>query len=290
METHRVSPSPHLCVIDSRMTAASSSRKARSITHYTVSKNSTKSMKPSRPIKSVFISSVLTLGLLGGLSNPSQAQSVPTTRSSISNPLSQLFEQLNSQISSWGGYLNKILSDQLQPLSKALGSDLNSAISDAMGAVGLPDPIAARESVEKIAQKSDSYLDQTELATNEVDRQITRAAIDSTLSSEGQERIQQQANSTQNSVDLVEQQAQAAQGEVVTQDVMKRMALQNAQISSVLGSLRADSLQAAQRQELTNVNLTNISRSIDGQNQAKQAEMVGTGLEVLRTTSRARLF
>jgi hypothetical protein len=68
------------------------------------------------------------------------------------------------------------------------------------------------------------------------------------------------------------------------------MALQNAQISSVLGSLRADSLQAAQRQELTNVNLTNISRSIDGQNQAKQAEMVGTGLEVLRTTSRARLF
>lgn len=255
-----------------------------------MSKTLTKSIKLSYKVKSILISSVLALGLLGSLSTPSQAQNMPTNRSPNSNPLSQLFEQLNSQINSWSGYLNKILSDQLQPLSKALGADLNSAISEAKGAVGLPDPSAARKSVGKIAQKSGSYLDQTELATNEVDRQITRAAIDSTLSSEGQKRIQQQANSTQNSVNLVEQQAQAAQGEVVTQDVMKQMALQNAQISSVLGSLRADSLQAAQRQELTNVNLTNISRSIDGQNQAKQAERVGTGLEVLRTTSRARLF
>jgi hypothetical protein len=253
-------------------------------------KKLTESIKSSHTVKAIFISNVLAIELMGSLATPSQAQNIPTNRSSSSNPLSQLFEQLNSQVSSWSGYLNKILSDQLQPLSKALGSDLNSAISDAMGAVGLPDPIAARKSVGKIAQKSDSYLDQTELATNEVDRQITRAAIDSTLSSEGQKRIQQQANSTQNSVNLVEQQAQAAQGEVVTQNVMKQIALQNAQISSVLGSLRADSLQAAQRQELTNVNLTNISRSIDGQNQSKQAERVGTGLEVLKTTSRARLF
>lgn len=246
-------------------------------------------MKLNHKIKPIFVSSVIAVGLLGAIQTPGQAQ-ILNSSAGNTNALTQLFEQLNNQLNSWGGYLNQILSSKLQPLSESLGSDLDSAISQVMGAVGLPDPIASRKEVEKVASSSGNLVNQTELATNEVDRQITRAAVDSTLSQSGQERIQQQASATQGSVDLVRQQAQAAQGEVATQNVMKQIALQNAQISSVLGSLRADSLQAAQRQELTNLNLTNISRSLDGQNQARNQEMVGAGLETLRITSQARLY
>ena len=39
-----------------------------------------------------------------------------------------------------------------------------------------------------------------------------------------------------------------------------------------------------------NLNLTNISRSVDGQNQARQKEVVGQGFSNLRTASQARLF
>ncbi|AFZ21981.1 hypothetical protein [Allocoleopsis franciscana] len=167
-------------------------------------------MKFNHKIKPIFFSSVIAVALLGAIPTPGQAQ-ILNSIAGNTNALNQLFEQLNNQLNSWGGYLNQILSSKLQPLSESLGSDLDSAISQVMGAVGLPDPIASRKQVEKVASSSGSLVNQTELATNEVDRQITRAAVDSTLSQSGQERIQQQASATQGSVDLVGQQAQAAQ-------------------------------------------------------------------------------
>lgn len=206
------------------------------------------------------------------------------------NPLAQVFEQFTSQLGSLQNYVSSILSDKIQPLAESLGGDLQAAIDDAMGALGLPDPTVARKEVEKIGAATDAPVNPVENATNEVDRQITRAVSASTLGKEGQERQKEQIQRTQQSIERVQQQATTAQGEVVTQNVMKQIAQQNAQQAAILGAMRADGLKQQQSQDLANINLTNISRSVDGQNQAKQRETVGQGFENYRTTAKARLF
>lgn len=243
-------------------------------------------MNKDKTVKSIFVNGCLALTLMGVVSTPAYA----TTNAGGDNFFTQVFGELNHQLESVRSYLDKIVADKLKPLSESLGKDLDSALSSATGVLGLPDPTQSRKDVEEIASTADIPVYSADKATNEVDRQITLAASDATLGREGQQRIKEQASQTQNSVDTVQQQANAAQQEVVTQNVLKQIALQNTRTTAILGSLRADSLQAAQRQELANLNLTNISRSVDAQNQAMQAEKVGTGFDTLRITSRARLF
>ncbi|MBW4595419.1 MAG: hypothetical protein KME46_21565 [Brasilonema angustatum HA4187-MV1] len=206
------------------------------------------------------------------------------------SPLAKVFEPLQQQLNSWNAYVSSILSDKLEPLTKSLGGDLQAAINEAMGALGLPDPTQTRKEVEKIAAGSTTPINGAERATNEVDRQITRAVADATLGKVGQQRTKEQVEKTQSSIQQVVVHAQAAQGEVVTQNVMKQIAAQNAQTAAILGAMRADGLRLQQSQDLANTNLTNISRAVDGQNQAKVRETVGQGFENYRTAARAWLF
>ncbi|GAB1542802.1 hypothetical protein NUACC21_54760 [Scytonema sp. NUACC21] len=241
----------------------------------------------TRQWKKVLSGTVVAIALLGTTNASTLAMTVPFVGD---HPLALVFEQFTSQLGSLQNYVSSILSDKLEPLTESLGGDLQTAIDEAIGALGLPDPTIAREKVEEIAASTDAPVNPVETATNEVDRQITRAASTSTLSKEGQKRTQQEVQRTQQSIERVQQQATAAQGEVVTQNVMKQIAQQNAQQAAILGAIRADGLKQQQSQDLANVNLTNISRSVDGQNQAKQRETVGQGFQNYRTAAKARLF
>lgn len=237
--------------------------------------------------KKVVFGTAMTIALLTTANTSTLATTLPFQGA---NPLAQVFEQFTSQLGSLQNYVLSILSDKIEPLAESLGKDLQTAIDEAVGALGLPDPTVAREKVEKIGAGTDAPVNPVETATNEVDRQITRAVSTSTLGKEGQERQKEQVQRTQQSIERVQQQATAAQGEVVTQNVMKQIAQQNAQQAAILGAMRADGLKQQQSQDLANINLTNISRSVDGQNQAKQRETVGQGFQNYRTTAKARLF
>jgi hypothetical protein len=241
----------------------------------------------ARQWKKVVYGTAFALAILGTANTSTLAMTVPFQGD---NPLAQVFEQFTSQLGSLQNYVSSILSDKIEPLADSLGGDLQAAIDEAIGALGLPDPTVARKEVEKIASSSEAAVNPVETATNEVDRQITRAFSTATLGKEGQERTQQQIQRTQQSIERVQQQATAAQGEVVTQNVMKQIAQQNAQQAAILGAMRADGLRQQQSQDLANVNLTNISRAVDGQNQAKQRETVGQGFQNYRTAAKARLF
>ena len=204
-------------------------------------------------------------------------------------PLAQVFNQWQQQLSSLN-YISSTLSRKLEPLTESLKGDLQAAVDNAIGVLGLPDSTETRGKVEDIAANSDSTVNTVERATNEVDRQITRASADATLSKEGQQSTKEQFEKTQTSIEQVQANGEAAQDDVVTQNVMKRMAQQNTQIAGILGAMRTDGLKSKQSQDLANLNLTNISRSLDGQNQAQQKEVVGQGFNNLRTASQARLF
>ncbi|NER51288.1 MAG: hypothetical protein F6J92_32395 [Symploca sp. SIO1A3] len=206
------------------------------------------------------------------------------------NSLTNILDQITQQISSFQSYIEETFSSTLDALSETLETDLQAAVDGAIGELGLPDPEALRTEIEEKLSVSEFPVYSGDLVSNELDRQITRTQASSTLSIEGQQQSKQELQSTQQSVESVQQAATAAQSEVITQNVMKQIAQQNAQQSAILGSLRADSIEAAQRQELTNLNLTNISRAVDGQNQTQQQEKVGAGFETLRTASFAGLF
>ncbi|NJR18007.1 MAG: hypothetical protein HC785_21290 [Calothrix sp. CSU_2_0] len=208
----------------------------------------------------------------------------------IPNPLAKVFDQWQEQLNSINKYVSSTISQKLEDLSESLQGDLKAAVNESVGALGLPDATEVRGKIEEIVASNNSAINSVDKATNEVDRQITRADSDSTLSKQGQQITKQQVEKTQTSIEQVENSGEAAQDEVVTQNVMKRMAQQNTQIAGILGAMRTDGLKSKQSQDLANLNLTNISRSLDGQNQSKQKEVVGQGFNNLRTASQARLF
>jgi hypothetical protein len=208
----------------------------------------------------------------------------------ISNPVTKVFDQWQEQLGSINKYISSTISRKLGDLSDSLRGDLQAAVNESVGALGLPDATETREKVEEIVASTNTAVNPVDKATNEIDRQITRADSDSTLSKKGQKITKQQVEKTQTSIEQVKNSGEAAQDEVVTQNVMKRMAQQNTQIAGILGAMRTDGLKSKQSQDLANLNLTNISRSLDGQNQAQQKQVVGQGFNNLRTASQARLF
>ena len=207
----------------------------------------------------------------------------------IKNPLVTVIEQLQEQTGSVNKYISSTISRKLDNLSESLEGDLQAVVQEAAGVLGLPDASKVRQEIEEIASDSNNAVNSVDRASNELDRQITRAS-GFTLTKEGQENMKAEVEKTQTSIETVSIFSDAAQNDVVTQNVMKRIAQQNTQISGILGEMRSDGLKSKQSQDLANLNLTNISRSVDGQNQARQKEVVGQGFSNLRTASQARLF
>lgn len=206
------------------------------------------------------------------------------------NPLEQIVEQFNQQVNAIQDFVNDTLNTKLQQIAQSLNADIEAAVNGAIGSLGLPDPQQSRTDIEGMLSLNDSQLFSSDRVANEIDRQSTRASAAQTLSIEGQKQQQQQVASTQNSVNSVGSLSQQAQNDVVTQDVMKRIAGQNQEISALLGAQRTDALKLQQSQDFANVNLTNISRAVDSQRQQQQSELGAAGLQNLETTSKARLF
>ena len=218
------------------------------------------------------------------------AQTNQMTQQQQGNPLEQIVQQFNQQVNAIQDFVNDTLNTKLQQIAQSLNADIEAAVNGAIGSLGLPDPQQSRTDIEGMLGLNDSQLFSSDRVANEIDRQSTRANAAQTLSIEGQQHQQQQVAATQNSVNSVGSLSQQAQDDVVTQDVMKRMAAQNQEISALLGAQRTDALKLQQSQDLANVNLTNISRAVDSQRQQQQSELGAAGLQNLETASKARLF
>ena len=228
-----------------------------------------------RILESTALSVVLIL-----TTNPANA----ATNGSNSNPLSGITDWLNQAKESVEKYA-KTLTDKVS----AFGKEFEQIAQDTVGDLGLIDPAKAREEAEKIIDPNSATYN-TGAAANEMERQSARASASSILSEDGQTQQVNAYQGTQDSVNAVGQQSQTAQGDNVTQNVMKRIAQQNTETAQVLGGVRSDLLKMNEQSAQTNVQLSNVSRSIDGQTAAKNAEQIGAGYTNLRTASQAGLF
>ena len=208
----------------------------------------------------------------------------PARAADNSNPLSSITDWLDQAKESVEKY-TKTLTEKVN----AIGKEFQDIAKNATGELGLIDPAKARSNAEKIVDpNSPTYKAGT--AANEVDRQSARGSASSILSQDGQQQQAGAYQGIQDSVESVDQQAQTAQGDEVTQNVMKRIAQQNSDTSQVLGGVRSDLLKMNEQTAQTNVQLSNVSRTLDGQTAAKNAEQIGAGYSNLRTGARAALF
>jgi hypothetical protein len=154
--------------------------------------------------------------------------------------------------------------------------------------LGLPDLSNFELDLESIFTQNGEYITLDEAQHTGI-RQATRTHAQQTLSGTGQQEVINRQTQIRDGVTALDAQAIAAQGEFVTQNILKRLAIQNAQQGLLLGTVGSEITNLSVKQDLANYNLANISEGIDSQNLARQTDMEGASLSVLQTASLLRM-
>jgi hypothetical protein len=209
----------------------------------------------------------------------------------ISQSLDKALEQLN-------GYFKGISTKVEQEISSGWGNlqkDALAAISDSEGDLGISDPTeAAQQLAEKVKEKGGTA---TETSTvigavetgKQLERATTRASVASVLSKEGQARTLAEINATKETMDNAQQLAEDAQNAHSSQDVLKAIAAQNAQVVSMLGQVQTDALQQRNDTQRTNLMLSQIAENGAEQNRTQRIITSGLTSQFLELSGWSRL-
>lgn len=181
-----------------------------------------------------------------------------------------------------------------------LGGDgsISSILLDVVGDLGIPDVSQARSTiqsdVDSAGETPDPFISNPELygilLGNVSDRTATTLNTTTVLSEEGQAQMQEEIDQSSQIVQTIMDTSNEAQSYDSTQDVIKALARINAQQSVIDAMSHASSLKSRTDSQFTNLNLTNISRSLDEQNRDRQAKAATDGFQLLHLTAQSQLF
>ncbi|MBE9256368.1 hypothetical protein [Dolichospermum sp. LEGE 00246] len=241
--------------------------------------------------KKKLISTAIVSGfILAAITVPSNAFAID-----LGGELDNFFNQTFGYIN---GYFNEVANQLKEEVDKSWGNlqkDAQAAIEESKGNMGIPDPTAASQKLadklqEKggIAAESSTIIGALE-AGKQLERDSTRATVASVLGKEGQQRTQSEIDATNKTVGEAQQLAEDAQNMDASQDVLKAIAAQNAQIVSMLGQVRTDGLQARHDAQQTNLMLNQIAESQSEQNRARRVLSTGMTSQYLELTGWSRL-
>ncbi|MFP5271195.1 hypothetical protein [Coleofasciculus sp.] len=208
---------------------------------------------------------------------PAQANPWEDVISDVSSKFNEIIEQFEGYFSSLDAYLDQVVEE----VFGAVATDINVALEAATGQMEIPDPITARKVLtESLGQGETTVFMEnpvtgTQRAANTLDREMTRASIASVLGEAGQERVVSEIESTKEAVSQASTLAQQAQNLDASQKVLKAIAAQNGQIAEVLGQQRLDALQARQDAQYANLNLSNISETLDAEAKERRLTLMG---------------
>ena len=196
------------------------------------------------------------------------------------NPLTPLINQAQALKSSVINFYNNLDSNLIQ----LLGLEEHSEFNIIFGDMGIPDMKDLEAELKKLLLEEGNY-NLEHIISHEQERNITREkAYSSTLSKDGQQNQAQKIEDLSSNAISTIVQGQQAQTRIVTQEVLKDIALQNAQISSTMSLMGTEIMDMSQKQDLANMNLSNISEGIDRQNLALQNENEGASYSVMQLT------
>jgi hypothetical protein len=240
--------------------------------------------------KKVISTAILSSCVLVAIALPKDALAIDLG-GQIENFFNQTFGYINGYFNEVANQLKKEVDESWENLQK----DAQAAIEESTGNMGIPDPTAASQILADklrdkggIAAESSSVIGAVE-AGKQLERDSTRAAVASVLGKAGQQRTQSEIDATNKTVGQAQQLAEDAQNMDASQDVLKVIAAQNAQIVSMLGQVRTDGLQARHDAQQTNLMLNQIAESQAEQNRARRVLTTGMTSQYLELTGWSRL-
>ncbi|WYL94695.1 MAG: hypothetical protein HEQ35_13295 [Gloeotrichia echinulata IR180] len=225
--------------------------------------------------------------------------------------------------------LQNYLKTNIQENLKSVEPQAQTAIYNATGQVNIPNPITAgkrfREQNENmLTSTSDKFENnsavRSALVSNEINRSITRGAVEGVLGSGGQnrsknkllnteriiknlEKLTDQSNEDSNNIlKQINSVANVAAnlGNPVVSDLSNLSQLINSnqqqalkiqqEQTKIVAETFAQTIQTNQSLQYSNLNLANISQQMDEANRARRVDTSAEGARLLRTTSQLDLF
>lgn len=186
------------------------------------------------------------------------------------------------------------ISNYQKEFTKSLGklsAELTQAIESSVGDLGIPDPLKAGKNIEKVIQKQEGALlildprIQADNAIKDWNQQYTRGQSESVLGVEGQRVQSQEAAITNDATAQSSENAAAAQQDVITQDILKKVAIQNLQNVVIAKSIHSEAQKQSRSLAVANINLADISDRLDEQAAAKDQESNAATRQIIQSAA-----
>lgn len=197
------------------------------------------------------------------------------------------FQQIYSSLQTY-------ISNYQKEFTKSLGkleAELNQAIESSVGDLGIPDPLKAGKNIEKVIEKQQGTLltldprIQADNAIKDWNQQYTRGQAESVLGVEGQRVQSQEAAITNDATAQSSENAAAAQQDVITQDILKKVAIQNLQSVVIAKSIHSEAQKQSRSLAVANINLADISGRLDEQAAAKDQESNAATRQIIQSAA-----
>lgn len=210
---------------------------------------------------------------------------------------SLFLEQFQQVMTSLQSYI-KLYSQEFSQLSKDLNKDkdLDIAITSTNGVMGIPDPLKAGKNIKVIIQQQDTDLVETDSQTQGENAQrqwhqaYTYGLSGSVLGREGQKTQAQEAEISNYAVENSSNTADEVQNDVITQDILKKMAVQNLQTTVITKSIHSEAQKQTRALSAANINLSDISGRLDEQARKEQANNNSSAKQIIGSAAFADAF
>ncbi|WP_242051259.1 hypothetical protein [Nostoc spongiaeforme] len=174
--------------------------------------------------------------------------------------------------------------------------DLDIAITSTNGVMGIPDPLAAGKNIKAVIQKKDTDLVQTDSQSEGENAQrrwhqaYTYGLSGSVLGKDGQLTQAQEAEMSNYAVETSSALSDESQNDVITQDILKKMAMQNLQTAIMTKSIHSEEQKQTRALSAANINLSDISSRLDENSRKEQTEANSSAKQILNTAAFADAF
>lgn len=223
--------------------------------------------------------------------------------------------------------LQNYLRDSVAETSKPAEYETQNAITTSTGDLNLPDPVAAAKSIhDDVVQKSISGTFESNpsleamVASNEVNREITRGAVKGILGANGQIRLKAKLNNMENSIKNITESIEKAQenNNLISQALNTTLeaacqtapsgnltsqcsTLNNASVqlqllkvqgeqAKIVAETFAQTMGINNSLQYSNLNLANVSQQIEQSNRARRVDTSAEAARLLRATSQIDLL
>lgn len=215
--------------------------------------------------------SAIALTLILSVSLPAQAAN------KTSNQQSSFVDDINSFFSSARQYVQQISQEFSHTFGK-LSPEVQSAIKEAMGKLGIPDPIEAGKKIEDVIAQQETNTLETAAGVLGVnarygwDEKFAKAQSQSILGKQGQEQMAVNRQTTVDAAQAIALEAQQSETDLTTQDLIRRQLKQNALEARAMAAMQG-SLQDTARLTATNgLSLQNIAERENKKQRQEQIE------------------